>query len=287
MKNLLITADDFGMCEWVDRAILDLAKVGMVTTTNVITNMETFHNARVLMEAFPEFSVGIHWNVTTGNPLSIPSEIPSLVDDNGTFHSGDLFWKRMTEGKINIGELKKELMLQYETFREICGAAAYWNVHENVVLHRKAYRVFADTARELNIRKTRTFQRVYLDREILKGKRRFREMLVRRYMDLWYGVHVRKEFAMPDGRVIVFREESKLDRNKLIDTLKQSSKQSIELVVHPAIGADHPLFGDMKEQRVKEYLFMKDPDTVEAFHRNFHLIGFGGIEERRSNHEKV
>lgn len=287
MKNVLITADDFGMCDWVDRAILDLAQVGMITTTNVITNMESLENGRLLRDAFPNVSVGIHWNVTTGLPVSPSFEIPSLLDETGRFHSGDRFWRYMSDGKINMEEMEKELLHQYEVFREICGEAAYWNVHENVVLHRKAYRVFADTAKKLNITKTRTFQRVYLDRELLKGKRRVREMMVRRYMDLWYGAFVRREFAMPDGRVIVFREESKLDYNKLINALEMSPKQCIELVFHPSIGADHPLFGDMKEQRVKEYLFLKDPDTIETFHKKVHLIGFGEIEERRSNHEAV
>lgn len=40
MRRLIVTADDYGMCEVVDKAIDDCAEAGLLTSTNVIVNME-------------------------------------------------------------------------------------------------------------------------------------------------------------------------------------------------------------------------------------------------------
>ena len=41
MQKLIVTADDYGMCQPVDDAIDAGIENGMITTTNVMTNMET------------------------------------------------------------------------------------------------------------------------------------------------------------------------------------------------------------------------------------------------------
>lgn len=274
MKEVLITADDFGMCQIVDQAILDLIQGGMVTTTNVITNLETLSNGERLVKQYPHVSVGLHWNVTTGEPITKAEDVATLVDANGRFHPGDEFVHRMNKGLIKEQELKKELVNQFRLFEEVCGSADYWNVHENVVLSRKAYGIFAGVAQTLGMRKTRNFQRVYLDAEELHGKRKAREWLVRRYMDLWYGVWVKRTFAMPDGRIITFKDDSKTDLIRLIQALERSPKQKIELVIHPSSESTHPLFGGMSEQRLREYQFFKAPETVQAFQEHFKLVGF-------------
>ncbi|QSX09603.1 ChbG/HpnK family deacetylase [Alkalibacter rhizosphaerae] len=279
MKNLLITADDFGMCQIVDQAILDLIELGMITTTNVITNMETLKNSALLKEKYPRISVGIHWNVSTGKPTCRPEKVSTLLNENGDFYDGDRFKRRISKGLIQPAQLREEMIRQYELFREYCGEADYWNVHENTVLCRKAYRIFSDVAGELGIRRTRNYQRVYLDLEVLHGLRRAREMLVRRYMDLWYGQVIKRRFSMPEGRIIAFGEKSKTNLPKLMDALQHSPKQNIELVVHPSTGGSHPLFGDMNTQRLKEYEFFKDPNTIEALQKSFHLIGFHDLDE--------
>ncbi|MBF7097329.1 ChbG/HpnK family deacetylase [Alkalibacter mobilis] len=279
MKEVLITADDFGMCQPVDRAIMDLIEIGMITTTNVITNMETLENGKILRREYPWVSVGIHWNVTTGKPISKASEVKTLVGEEGEFYNADDFKKRITKGLISPDHLRTELINQYNLFQTYCGFADYWNVHENAVLCRKAYRIFADVAKELKINKTRNFQRVYLDFDQLHGKRKFREVLVKIYMDVWYGHFIKREFSIPDGRIIAFGSEGKTDLDRLIKSLENSSKQRIELVVHPSTLPYHYLFGDMSEQRVKEYEFFKSKSTAKSFHERFNLVGFDVIDQ--------
>ena len=69
MQKLIITADDYGMCDIVDKAIDAGIENGIITTTNVMTNMETLQNANDLRKRYPHISVGVHWNVTTGRSI--------------------------------------------------------------------------------------------------------------------------------------------------------------------------------------------------------------------------
>ena len=50
MKKLIVTADDYGMSSAVNRAIDAGAKIGLITSTNVMTNMDYYCEAVKLKE---------------------------------------------------------------------------------------------------------------------------------------------------------------------------------------------------------------------------------------------
>ena len=54
MRYLIVTADDYGMCDVVNKAIDDCMAVGLVTTTNVIVNMDDLAPASTLRQRFPD-----------------------------------------------------------------------------------------------------------------------------------------------------------------------------------------------------------------------------------------
>lgn len=162
MQKLIVTADDYGMCDVVDMAIDAGIENGIITTTNVMTNMETLKNAADLRQRYPHISIGVHWNVTTGKPVCTPSEIPTLVNSD-SFYTINEFKKRYSKGLINPLDLEKELEAQYALFKKVCGQADYWNTHENSALHVKAFKVFEKVAKKHDIKATRNFQRVYFD----------------------------------------------------------------------------------------------------------------------------
>ena len=96
MKRYLITADDYGFCEEVDRAIEDLADKGILSTTNVLMNFRRDFSDSPLIGR-PDFSIGIHWNVTCGNPVSDIKDIPSLVAEDGSF-----LWANFAVGTARV-----------------------------------------------------------------------------------------------------------------------------------------------------------------------------------------
>ena len=267
MQKLIVTADDYGMCDIVDKAIDRGIENGFVTTTNVMLNMETLHNAADLRQRFPHISLGIHWNVTTGRPVSSTSDVSSLVDHNGIFWSIAEFKKRYSKGLILPSELEKELDAQYMLFEKICGKADYWNTHENSSLHTEAFKVFEKVAKKHNIAATRTFKRVYFDKVNLGFKRELREILVRNFFNVWFN-RISKSFKMPVARVVSFSKLSKTEGDVLLNAIKKDKRDFIEVVFHPSISAEHKYFGNISMERVKEYEFVSSKEVVEKYKLN-------------------
>lgn len=267
MPKIIITADDYGMCDIVDKAIDAGVENGVITTTNVMVNMETLSNAADLRIRYPNLSVGVHWNVTTGKPVSAPNTIPTLVDENGIFWPISTFKRRYSKGLIDHRDLEKELEAQYILFEQTCGHADYWNTHENSALHTKAFKIFEKVAKNYNITATRTFQRVYYDKVNIGFKRELREFLVKFFFHLWFS-HIRKTFKMPSARVVSFDKISKLAGDYLLNALLKDGRDYIEVVFHPALSADHPYFGNISGERVAEYRFVTSKEIKEKYMEN-------------------
>lgn len=267
MQKMIVTADDYGMCDAVDKAIDAGIENGFITTTNVMLNMESLDNAKTLRARFPYVSIGIHWNVTTGRPISDPSNIPSLVDINGAFWPIAEFKKRFSRGLIAETELEAELEAQYALFKQTCGKADYWNTHENSSLHTKAFKVFAKVAKKHEIKATRTFQRVYFDKFGLSLKTEIREFLVKNFFQIWFE-KIRKTFTMPSARVVSFDKVSKTEGDILLNAIKKDGRDYIEVVFHPATVSDSPYFGNISTERVREYKFVSSAAVQQKYKEN-------------------
>ena len=267
MQRLIVTADDYGMCNAVDKAIEKGIENGFITTTNVMVNMESLMNAKDLRQRYPQLSIGIHWNVTTGKPISSPEDIPTLVDENGFFWPVSVFKKKIAKGKINLSDLEIELEAQYSLFAKTCGKADYWNTHENSSLSLKSFKIFERVALHHGIKGTRTFQRVYYDKQGLNLKTVLREFFVRNFFQIWFE-KIRKQFVMPTARVVSFDQISKTEGNVLLNALKKDGRDYIEVVFHPALIADSPFFGNISNERVKEYEFVASSENYHFYINN-------------------
>ena len=278
MKRYLITADDYGFCEEVDRAIEDLADKGILSTTNVLMNFRRDFSDSPLIGR-PDFSIGIHWNVTCGNPVSDIKDIPTLVAEDGSFLSLGEFRGRYRKGLINPDELELELENQYRLFRDAFGEPEYWNTHENSSLYPKEFRVFEKVALKHNIRCTRNFQRVYIDYDNCKGAaRKLREFLVSSYVNIKFGIFEKRKFAMPDGRIVTFVNHSKTDIDRLRAGLGKTKKETVEVIIHPATSGDNPLFGNITSDRVDEYKCFMSDEFYELFQNSdSKIISFNDI----------
>ena len=274
MQRLIVTADDYGMCDAVDRAIEAGIENGFITTTNVMLNMESLHHASDLRSRYPHISVGVHWNVTTGKPICAPQDVPTLVDEAGCFWPVSVFKKRFRQGLISSADLKKELEAQYRLFEEYCGKADYWNAHENSCLQKDIFRVFQEVALSHDVKATRTFQRVYYDKVNLGLKRQLRELLAKTYLHWWFK-KIRKTFAMPVARVISFDKISKTEGDILLKALQKDGRDCIEVVFHPATVAEHPYFGNISEKRVQEYQFVSSAEVYQRYKAaGFEFVSF-------------
>lgn len=82
MCKMIINADDFGYCRAVNYGILDAHLQGVLTSATLLTNTPGFQHAAALAKEYPSLGVGLHLNISLGQPLTNGR---SLTGNNGAF----------------------------------------------------------------------------------------------------------------------------------------------------------------------------------------------------------
>jgi hopanoid biosynthesis associated protein HpnK len=115
MKRLIVNADDFGLTNGVNRAIIEGHARGAITSATLMANMPAFDAAVRLAKDHPSLGVGLHFNITQGPPVADASRVGSLIDDSGEFWgTSQAVLGRMLAGRLNIEEVVIELRAQIE-----------------------------------------------------------------------------------------------------------------------------------------------------------------------------
>src|SRR5690348_12321713 len=84
MKSILIVnADDFGMTEGHNNAILDAHRSGIVTSSSLLANGYAFDHAVALAKQTPTLGIGVHLTLTEGLPVA--SKVNTLLGPDGKF----------------------------------------------------------------------------------------------------------------------------------------------------------------------------------------------------------
>src|SRR5690554_5283468 len=129
--KLIINADDFGFSQSTNDAILHLISEGKIKSTTVMVNMPFY---KEITRTDNQISVGLHLNLTQGQPVCNPLEVPSLVDNDGMFYPFPEFRKRLLYKRINSKDLKLEINSQFDRLINIFESREidHWDSHQGV-----------------------------------------------------------------------------------------------------------------------------------------------------------
>jgi predicted glycoside hydrolase/deacetylase ChbG (UPF0249 family) len=116
-RLLIVNADDFGRSVGVDNGILRAHRDGIVTSTTLMTNAPSTQHAASLARATPALDVGVHLVLTYARPLSNPSQVRSLVREDGSF------WRpsELLARPIDRNEALTEYRAQFARAHELIG----------------------------------------------------------------------------------------------------------------------------------------------------------------------
>ncbi len=277
-KRLIITADDYGMAQSVNRAIEEGIEAGLITATNVMVNMDYCREAAFLKEKYQNIAVGIHFTLSAGKPVLPAEEIPTLTGKDGKFYPYSVFRKKYRSGKILNRDILKELRAQYDKFVSVCGEPDYWNTHQNVHVDVKIFKLFADFANGLKIDRMRTHQRIYIPAQD-GGKRsiqwRIAEMFKVCLLNKWMRRAHNMGIKSPDGLVVNSRKDDLFDFEYTLSNIDWKNRSTGELVIHPAIDDNCEYFGTIREKRILEYKMFSDRKTLSIINDSgIRLINF-------------
>ena len=114
--RLIINADDFGLTPGINRAVIELHRAGVLTSTTLMATGGCFDHAVALARANPTLGVGCHLVFTDGIPVSHPESIPTLLGGDGkTFRSSAWdFAQAALRGTIDPAHVARETQAQIQ-----------------------------------------------------------------------------------------------------------------------------------------------------------------------------
>jgi hopanoid biosynthesis associated protein HpnK len=120
MRQLIVNADDFGLTKAVNQGILHAHKEGIVTSTTLMANGAAFDSAVSISRWANELGIGVHLNLTQGNPVSPAPNVPSLVNADGRFRwTPARLLRAVMARQVSLAEIEIELR---EQIMKVCKA---------------------------------------------------------------------------------------------------------------------------------------------------------------------
>lgn len=140
--RVIITADDGGASNFIDEAIADLARLGIITCAAAFANFDCL--ASLAHHLSGRCALTLHFNISSGAPLSEPNDVPALVNSQGQFNeprslivdSNESLQSVITRfgdtvlTKAPSDEIQHELHKQLALFRNVTGIQS-----QNTSLH--------------------------------------------------------------------------------------------------------------------------------------------------------
>ena len=153
--ELAIRCDDVGMCHSVNLAVKKLLATGIPFSTSVMVPCPWFLEAAEILRDQPRVSVGIHltlnseWRHYKWGPVLGAERVPSLVDENGHFHTSA---EDFAAADIDLDEVRDELRAQIELARRAGLRIDYLDYHMLTALSTPELReIVEELAREYGL----------------------------------------------------------------------------------------------------------------------------------------
>ena len=152
-KKFILNADDFGMSQAFNEAVLKGNTKGILTSASICANGEAFEQAiNEIIPQCPNLSVGVHLNIIEGKSLT---NVPILTDNNGIFNNGYIAMILKSYNKKFLRQVEQEFRAQIE---KIISNVSVDHIDSHVHTHAipNIFKIVVKLAKEYNIPYVRT-----------------------------------------------------------------------------------------------------------------------------------
>jgi len=160
MRRLIVNADDFGLTEGVNRAILEGHRNGVITSTTLMANGRQFGSAVGQAKMEPNLSIGCHVVLVDGEPLMPAGQVRSLLNrsSNGRFHLRQGFLELAIDNfqrKIDPQEVEAETVAQIRALLSAGVNVSHVDTHKHTHMLPPICRAVLRAARACGIKAVR------------------------------------------------------------------------------------------------------------------------------------
>jgi chitin disaccharide deacetylase len=154
VRRLIINADDFGLTQGVNRAIVEAHCDGIVTSATLMANGLAFEDASRRASSTPRLSVGCHVVLVDGLPvLREPTRTLSnrKFDDGRLYQSLSGFALRAISGKIDADEIEVEATAQIRKLQAAGIVVSHLDTHKHTHIFPSVLRPLLRAARSCGV----------------------------------------------------------------------------------------------------------------------------------------
>ncbi len=155
-RQLIVTADDFGLSVGVNEAIELAHTGGVLSTASLMMAGDATADAVSRARRLPDLRVGLHLVLVEGATVLGQELIPDLLDENGLLPSAQVRLSLKYFMQLGVRQqLAAEIRAQFEAFRSTGLALDHANAHKHMHLHPTIGKLLILIGREYGLRAVR------------------------------------------------------------------------------------------------------------------------------------
>ncbi len=226
LRQLVVTADDFGASVSVNEAVEIAHRDGILTAASLMVAGDAVDDAISRAKALPTLGIGLHVVLVEGRPVLPPETIPDLVDANGRFGNN------MVRTALSIAlkpaarrQLRAEITAQFDAFAATGLALDHVNAHKHFHLHPMIAEAIVDIGRCYGMKAVRA--------PVETGTPGIENWWAKRLQR-----RLRKENMLVPDRVIGLAWTGSFDTARMRQAIDALPRGLTEIYTHPATGDD-------------------------------------------------
>lgn len=253
--RVIVNADDMGLSDDVNRSILLLHQKGIVSSTSLMANSQSFKGAVDLLALHPELGVGVH--LCLDGPFHSSVDYKSIIDrEKGFFYEKEEVVRRIRKSSFDKDEIYREFSIQVEKVMDHGIKVSHLDTHHNLHLYFPVLSQVIRVARKFGILYVRSQK---LDTCIPKS---FINKLYRSIHQIYLNMQLNTVHGYYDPAMQSCMDvEYNLAR---LEHMLNSSRGIMEIMLHP-MGENDP-----------ETRFFSSPEVARLFSRhtilNYHHL---------------
>jgi predicted glycoside hydrolase/deacetylase ChbG (UPF0249 family) len=279
VSRLIVNADDFGLTAGVNRAIMELHRAGLLTSTTLMVKAAATEEAIGLALATPSLGVGCHVVLVDGEPVLGAGPLSTLVDERtGRFRTTlGAFLRRLLARRIRASEIEAETGAQIALLKGRRLRLTHIDTHKHTHMFPAVLRPVLRAARAAGIRAVRNpFEPAWSLRATPGAGwiRRAEVSLLRRLEPAFRRIVAEEGFSTTNGAIGILATGT-LDSVAVSSLLRHMPAGTWELVTHPGYND-----GDLAQARTR--LLASREIELEALlnlqrAQGFEPISFAGL----------
>jgi hopanoid biosynthesis associated protein HpnK len=154
LRRLIINADDFGLTQGVNRAIVEAHCHGVVTSATLMANAAAFEDAIQCAKSTSRLSMGCHVVLVDGLPVLGRRQTPTLTPGKTTdrfYQSLSSFALRAVGGRIDADEIEAEATAQIRKLQAAGIAVSHLDTHKHTHIFPQVLRPLLRAARACGV----------------------------------------------------------------------------------------------------------------------------------------